>query len=46
MVDEDTGGFGKKTQEVLFVPELELPQADKTRVALVSNNTVLSSGRG
>ncbi|KXN81587.1 Muconate cycloisomerase 1 [Leucoagaricus sp. SymC.cos] len=33
-IDETTGGFGKKTQEILFVPEADLPFADKTRVAL------------
>lgn len=34
-VDPLSGGFGKKVQEVLFVPEHELEKADKTRVALV-----------
>jgi len=37
LVDKDTGGFGQKMQEILFVPESELSQADKTRFALVSN---------
>ena len=37
LVDKNTGGFGQKLQEILFVPESELSQADKTRVALVSN---------
>ncbi|KAJ3565258.1 hypothetical protein NP233_g7749 [Leucocoprinus birnbaumii] len=34
LVDDRTGGFGQKIQEVLFVPEAQLPQADKTRAAL------------
>ncbi|KAL8286216.1 hypothetical protein RQP46_004704 [Phenoliferia psychrophenolica] len=33
-IDSQTGGFGKKLQELLYVPEGELEQADKTRVAL------------
>ncbi|KAI5477033.1 hypothetical protein MNV49_006909 [Pseudohyphozyma bogoriensis] len=33
-VDPATGGFGKKLQELLYVPEDELEAADKTRVAL------------
>ncbi|KAK7049842.1 hypothetical protein VNI00_005272 [Paramarasmius palmivorus] len=33
-VDPSTGGFGEKIQQILFVPEDELPDADKTRVAL------------
>jgi len=37
LVDKNIGGFGQKMQEILFVPESELFQADKTRVALVSN---------
>jgi len=41
LVDKITGGFGQKMQEILFVPESELSQADKTRVALVSNITLL-----
>lgn len=40
LIDEHTGGFGKKAQEILFVPEDELPKADKTRVGLVSNSAV------
>ncbi|KAL1671195.1 hypothetical protein EV122DRAFT_295602 [Schizophyllum commune] len=35
-VDLETGGFGKKVQEVLFVEDEELENADKTRKALVS----------
>jgi carboxy-cis,cis-muconate cyclase len=35
-VDQETGGFGEKVQEFLFVKEDELESADKTRVALVS----------
>ena len=35
LVDPLTGGFGEKVQQVLFVPENELEEADKTRVALV-----------
>ncbi|KAF9552352.1 putative isomerase YbhE [Agrocybe pediades] len=34
LIDPDTGGFGEKVQEILFVPEHELEKADKTRVAL------------
>ncbi|KAL1670899.1 hypothetical protein EV122DRAFT_256866, partial [Schizophyllum commune] len=33
-VDPETGGFGKKVQEVLFVEDEELEKADKTRKAL------------
>ncbi|KAF9269820.1 putative isomerase YbhE [Marasmius fiardii PR-910] len=33
-VDLSHGGFGDKLQQVLFIPENELEQADKTRVAL------------
>ncbi|KAI5886634.1 uncharacterized protein SCHCODRAFT_02642233 [Schizophyllum commune H4-8] len=33
-VDPETGGFGQKVQEVLFVEEGELEKADKTRKAL------------
>ncbi|KAK1229455.1 hypothetical protein PQX77_007504 [Marasmius sp. AFHP31] len=33
-VDPSNGGFGDKLQQVLFVPEDELEQADKTRKAL------------
>ncbi|PFH47560.1 hypothetical protein AMATHDRAFT_6618 [Amanita thiersii Skay4041] len=33
-IDPQTGGFGSKTQEFLFVPPDELDKADKTRVAL------------
>ncbi|TFK19601.1 3-carboxy-cis,cis-mucoante lactonizing enzyme [Coprinopsis marcescibilis] len=32
--DPTTGGFGRKVQQFLFVPEEELDKADKTRVAL------------
>ncbi|EAU86955.1 hypothetical protein CC1G_09812 [Coprinopsis cinerea okayama7 len=32
--DPQTGGFGRKVQQVLFVPEDELEKADKSRVAL------------
>lgn len=35
-VDQNTGGFGRKVQELLYVPAEELDKADKTRVALVS----------
>ena len=34
-VDPVTGGFGAKLQELLYVKEDELAEADKTRVALV-----------
>jgi len=34
-VDKLTGGFGEKVQEILFVEEDKLKDADKTRVALV-----------
>ncbi|KAF5381738.1 hypothetical protein D9615_005393 [Tricholomella constricta] len=33
-IDPETGGFGEKLQQILFVPEDELEKADKTRVAL------------
>ncbi|SCV68749.1 BQ2448_870 [Microbotryum intermedium] len=33
-IDEKTGGFGKKLQELLYVPKEELETTDKTRVAL------------
>ncbi|SGY31077.1 BQ5605_C002g01208 [Microbotryum silenes-dioicae] len=33
-IDAKTGGFGKKLQELLYVPEEELETTDKTRVAL------------
>ncbi|KAL0958781.1 hypothetical protein HGRIS_014102 [Hohenbuehelia grisea] len=33
-IDESTGGFGKKVDQLLFVSPHELPTADKTRVAL------------
>jgi hypothetical protein len=36
-VDQATGGFGDKLQELLYVPEDELATADKTRKALVSH---------
>lgn len=36
LVDQETGGFGEKVQEFLFVKEDELESADKTRVGLVS----------
>ena len=35
LIDSNTGGFGDKLQQVLFIPESELDNADKTRVALV-----------
>jgi len=35
LLDPATGGFGEKTQQILFIPEDELEAADKTRVALV-----------
>jgi hypothetical protein len=34
-VDPLTGGFGEKVQQILFVPDEELLQADKSRAALV-----------
>jgi carboxy-cis,cis-muconate cyclase len=34
-IDPSSGGFGEKVQQILFVPEHELEQADKTRAALV-----------
>ena len=34
-VNDETGGFGEKLQEVLFVEPEALADADKTRVALV-----------
>lgn len=35
-IDENTGGFGDKVHEILFVDEEDLEKADKTRAALVS----------
>ncbi len=35
-IDEITGGFGDKVQEILFVDKEDLEKADKTRAALVS----------
>jgi hypothetical protein len=40
-VDPSSGGFGEKIQQILFVPDDELLQADKSRVALVSHLVVL-----
>ncbi|KAF8901201.1 Lactonase, 7-bladed beta-propeller-domain-containing protein [Gymnopilus junonius] len=34
VIDLQTGGFGEKMQELLFIPEDDLSAADKTRVAL------------
>ena len=36
VIDPDSGGFGEKVQQLLFVRDSELEEADKTRVALVS----------
>jgi carboxy-cis,cis-muconate cyclase len=36
VIDDTTGELGTKIQEILFVPEDQLEQADKTKVALVS----------
>ncbi|ESK94737.1 muconate cycloisomerase 1 [Moniliophthora roreri MCA 2997] len=33
-VDSSTGGFGEKLQQILFIPEDKLEEADKTRAAL------------
>ena len=41
VVDPETGGFGQKVQEVLFVEDEELENADKTRKALVSSSALL-----
>ena len=38
LIDPNTGGFGDQLQQVLFVPENELANADKTRVALVCHS--------
>jgi hypothetical protein len=35
-IDENTGGFGDKVEEILFVDKKDLDKADKTRAALVS----------
>lgn len=35
-VDESTGGFGVKVEEIFFVKKEDLEKADKTRAALVS----------
>lgn len=35
-LDPETGGFGKKLQEMTYMSRKELETADKTRVALVS----------
>ena len=43
-VDPSSGGFGEKVQQILFVPDDELLQADKSRTALVSHFVVLESG--
>lgn len=43
-VDPETGGFGAKLQELLYVPADELEQADKTRVALVSRDVAAATG--
>jgi len=37
-VDPSSGGFGEKVQQILFVPDDELLQADKSRAALVSHS--------
>jgi hypothetical protein len=37
IVDPALGGFGEKVQQILFPPEDELEEADKSRAALVSN---------
>ena len=34
-IDENTGGFGVKVEEILFVDKKDLEKADKTRAALV-----------
>lgn len=35
-VDENTGGFGVKVEEIIFVEKEDLEKVDKTRAALVS----------
>ncbi|KAF8632673.1 hypothetical protein AX17_004805 [Amanita inopinata Kibby_2008] len=47
-IDQESGGFGKKVQQILFVPEDQLETADKTRVALRhgSHGVELSSASG
>jgi carboxy-cis,cis-muconate cyclase len=37
----ETGGFGNKLQQILFVPEDKLETADKTRVALARTSILL-----
>ena len=37
IVDPALGGFGEKVQQILFPPEDELEEADKSHAALVSN---------
>ena len=41
LIDPSTGGFGDQLQRVLFVPENELPNADKTKVALVCHRYLI-----
>ena len=38
-IDSDTGGFGKKIQDLAYVDEDQLPWEDKTRKALVSSRS-------
>ena len=35
-VDENTGGFGEKVEEIFIFEEKDIEKADKTRAALVS----------
>jgi hypothetical protein len=41
-VDPALGGFGEKVQQILFLPEDQLEQADKSRAALVSNSVTIN----
>jgi len=41
IVDPVLGGFGEKVQQILFLPEDQLEQADKSRAALVSNSVTI-----
>jgi carboxy-cis,cis-muconate cyclase len=35
-IDENSGGFGEKVEEIFFVDKKDLEAADRTRAALVS----------
>jgi len=47
VIDPSSGGFGEKLQQILFIPEDELKDADKSRVALrYGSHAVEISSRG